>query len=159
VKRELQLLDPKLMLQAETLSVSIRDLLWVQRLCAGLLAIFGGLALLLSTIGIYGVISYSVRQRTREIGVRLALGATPADVQALILRDGIRLVAIGVLIGAVLSLASAGSVGGLLFLRDPRDIFTFTLVPSVLVLVGVVACWAPARRATRIDPLNALRDE
>jgi predicted permease len=159
VKRELQLLDPKLMLQAETLNVSIRDLLWVQRLCAGLLAIFGGLALLLSTIGIYGVISYSVRQRTREIGVRLALGATTRDVQTLILREGIRLVAIGVLIGAVLALASAGSVGGLLFLRDPRDIFTFTLVPSVLVLVGVIACWAPAHRATRIDPIHALRDE
>jgi ABC-type antimicrobial peptide transport system permease subunit len=77
----------------------------------------------------------------------------------MILREGIRLVAIGVLIGAVLALAAAGSVGGLLFLRDPRDIFTFTLVPSVLVLVGVIACLAPAHRATRVDPAIALRDE
>ncbi|MBS1857577.1 MAG: FtsX-like permease family protein, partial [Acidobacteria bacterium] len=159
VKGEVQAMDPKLVLQAETLAVTMRERLWVQRLAAGLLAAFGGLALLLSTLGIYGVISYSVRQRTREIGIRVALGASAADVRALILREGIRLVAIGVIIGAVLSLSAAGWVGGLLFLRNARDLVTFTLVPSVLVLVGTFACWAPALRAARVSPSTALRDE
>ncbi|MDE3166607.1 MAG: ABC transporter permease [Acidobacteriota bacterium] len=159
VKRAVQSLDPKLVLQTETLAVSMRELLWVQRLAAGLLAAFGALATLLSTLGIYGVISYSVHQRTREIGIRVALGASPAEVRAMILREGIRLVAVGVLIGAVLSLSLAGSVSGLLFLHNARDLTTFTLVPSLLVLVGTLACWAPAFRATRVDPSSALRDE
>jgi len=159
VKRELQLLDRNLMLQAETMEVSMRDLLWVQRLSAGLLATFGALALILSTLGLYGVISYSVRQRTRELGIRIAFGATSKDLRMLILREGIRLVAIGVLIGMLLALSTAESVGGLLLLRNPRDVFTFTLVPSLLVLVGVIACWAPTRRASMVDPAIALRDE
>ncbi len=159
VKQQIQSLDRHLMLQAETLAVSMRDLMWVQRLAAGLLAIFGGVALLLSTIGIYGVVSFSVRLRTREIGLRVAMGATAGDVQSMILREGIRLVAIGILIGSVLAFAVANSVEGLLLLRHPRDLFTFTLVPSVLVLVGLLACWAPALRATRVDPAVALRDE
>jgi ABC-type antimicrobial peptide transport system permease subunit len=123
------------------------------------LAIFGVLALLLSTIGIYGVISYSVRQRKRELGIRIALGATPKEVRGMILREGIRLVAIGVIAGTILALSAAQSVVGMLVLRHPRDVFTFTLVPSVLVLVGLLACWGPARRAMRIDPAIALRDE
>ncbi len=159
VKREVQSMDPKLVLQTETLAVTMRELLWVQRLAAGLLAAFGALATLLSTLGIYGVISYSVHQRTREIGIRVALGASPAEVRAMILREGIRLVAVGVLIGAVMSLSLAGSVSGLLFLHNARDLTTFTLVPSILVLVGTFACWAPAFRATRVDPSSALRDE
>src|SRR5215831_18734779 len=99
VKREMQILDRNFLLQAETLDVTIRELLWVQRLSAGLLAVFGSLALVLSTIGIYGVIAYSVRQRTREIGVRIALGASSTDVRRQILREGMRLVAIGIVAG------------------------------------------------------------
>jgi predicted permease len=159
VKREMQLLDRNFLLQAETLDVTMRELLWVQRLSAGLLAVFGTLALVLSTIGIYGVIAYSVRQRTREIGLRIALGASLGEVQTQILREGMRLVMIGVAVGAVISLMAADSVSGLLFLRSPRDWFTFTLVPSILGLVGVVACWIPAMRAARVDPAVALRDE
>jgi ABC-type antimicrobial peptide transport system permease subunit len=159
VKREMQQLDRYFLLQAETLEVSLHDLLWVQRLSAGLLAVFGGLALLLSTIGIYGVIAYSVRQRTREIGLRLALGATVFDVRMLILREGIRLVAIGVVAGAVIALSAAGSVAGMLFLSGSRDAITFTLVPAILGVVGLMACWVPAMRATRVDPAVALRDE
>ncbi len=159
VRRELQTLDRNLLLQVESLETSVRELLWAQRLSAWLLAIFGALALLLATVGIYGVISYSVRQRTREIGVRLALGATAADVQRMILREGVRLVAIGVAAGGAVSLAAADSVGSMLFIKNPRDALTFTMVPAVLAAVGVVACWIPAIRATRIDPSVALRDE
>jgi predicted permease len=159
VRRQVQALDGNLLLQAESVETSIRELLWAQRLSAGLLAVFGGLALLLATIGIYGVISYSVRQRTREIGVRLALGATVDDIHRMILREGARLVGIGVVAGAGVSLAAAGRVGGMLFLRNPRDVLTFTLVPAILAAVGVVACWIPAVRATHIDPSVALRDE
>ena len=159
VRRQVQALDGNLLLQAESVETSIRELLWAQRLSAGLLAVFGGLALLLATIGIYGVISYSVRQRTREIGVRLALGATVDDIHRMILREGARLVGIGVVAGAGVSLAAAGRVGGMLFLRHPRDVLTFTLVPAILAAVGVVACWIPAVRATHIDPSVALRDE
>jgi predicted permease len=159
VRRQVQALDGKLLLQVESVETSIRELLWAQRLSAGLLAVFGGLALLLATIGIYGVISYSVRQRTREIGVRLALGATVDDIHWMILREGARLVAIGVVAGAGVSLAAAGRVGGMLFLHNPRDVLTFTLVPAILALVGVVACWIPAVRATNVDPSVALRDE
>jgi putative ABC transport system permease protein len=100
-----------------------------------------------------------VRQRTREIGVRLALGATVDDIRWMILREGARLVGIGVVAGAAVSLAAAGRVGGMLFLRNPRDVLTFTLVPAILALVGVVACWIPALRATNVDPSVALRDE
>ena len=143
----------------ESLETSIRELLWAQRLSAGLLAVFGGLGLVLATIGIYGVISYSVRQRTREIGVRLALGATVGGIHRMILREGVRLVAIGVVLGGGVSLAAAGWVGSMLFLKNPRDVLTFTLVPAMLMVVGVVACWIPAIRATNIDPSVALREE
>jgi len=105
------------------------------------------------------VISYSVRQRTREIGVRMALGATMDDIHRMILREGTRLVAIGVVAGAGVALAAAGKVGGMLFLHNPRDVLTFTLVPSILALVGVAACWIPAVRATNVDLSVALRDE
>jgi predicted permease len=159
VRRAVQGLDGNLLLQAESLETSIRELLWAQRLSAGLLAVFGVLALLLATIGIYGVISYSVRQRSREIGVRLALGATVGDIHRMILREGMRLVAIGVAAGGAVSLAAAGSVGSLLFLKNARDVLTFTLVPALLAVVGVIACWVPAIRATNVDPSVALRDE
>ena len=159
VRRQVQSLDRNLLLQTETLQTSIRELLWAQRLSAGLLATFGVLALLLTTIGIYGVISYSVRQRTREIGVRLSLGATVGDVRRMILWEGLRLVAIGVAAGEGAALGAAGGVGSMLFLQNPRDLLTFTLVPAALVAVGALACWIPAMRATRIDPSVALRDE
>jgi predicted permease len=159
VKRELQTLDRNLMLQAEPFDVTIRDLLWSQRLSATLLSVFGLLALLLAVIGIYGVISYSVRQRRREMGIRMALGATPADVQYLILGEGVRLITFGVIAGSILSLALAGSVESMLFLKSSRDMFTFTLVPAFLTLVGILACWVPARKSSHTDPSIALRDE
>jgi predicted permease len=159
VHRRLQRLDRNLMLDAKSLQESIRNLLWAQRFGATLLAVFGALALLLSMIGIYGVIAYSVHQRRREMGIRMALGATPADVQFLVLGGGIRLIAIGVIAGCILSLAAAGTVESMLFLKSSRDMFTFTLVPAVLTLVGVLACWAPAVRSSHTDPSITLHDE
>lgn len=158
-RRELQTLDRNFLLQAETLETSTHDLLWAQRLAATLLAIFGGLALFLSTIGIYGLISYNVRRRTREIGIRIALGATPSAVQRMVLGDGVRLVAIGVLAGSVVAFFAAGQVSEILFLSNPRDVFTFTLVPAILTLAAILACWIPAMRATAIPTATALRDE
>jgi predicted permease len=159
VRRELQPLDRNLMLQAESMEDSIRNLLWAQRFSAWLLTIFGALALLLSVIGIYGVIAYSVRQRRREIGVRMAIGATPSDVQFMVLGEGVRLITLGVIAGSILALAVAGSVESMLFLKSSRDVFTFTLMPAILTLVGIAACWVPAIRSSHADPALALRDE
>jgi ABC-type antimicrobial peptide transport system permease subunit len=159
VRREIQPLNRSLMLQAETFDMSLRDQLWSQRLSAGLLGVFGILALLLAVIGIYGVIAYSVRQRRREMGIRMALGAAPGDVQYMVLGEGVRLIAFGVIAGSILSLAVAGSVESMLFLKSSRDMFTFILVPAALTAVGVLACWAPARQCSHTDPSVALRNE
>jgi predicted permease len=159
VHHEIQSMDRNLLLLSETLDTTIQDTLWVQRLSAALLTVFGALALLLATIGIYGVISYSVNQRVREIGVRMALGATPGDVQMMVVREGVRLVSIGVLVGTSVSLGSSRLVQSMLLVTSSRDALTFILVPAILSLVAIVACWLPARRATRIEPLTALRDE
>src|SRR6185369_3351698 len=107
--------------------------------------------LLLATIGIFGVISYSVTVRVREIGVRMALGATAGDVQIMILQEGVRLVAIGVVVGLVISMSLSSMVQSMLFVISARDAATFILVPSILTLVAILACWLPARRATRIE--------
>jgi predicted permease len=159
VRREVQRLDRNLLLQSESIGGIIRESLWAQRLSAGLLGVFGGLALVLAAVGIYGVVSYSATRRVREIGVRMALGATPAEVQTMILREGIRLVAMGVAAGLAMALAGSRAVEGMLFATSPRDAATFVLVPSVLTLVAVLACWIPAARATRIEPAAALREE
>jgi predicted permease len=159
LRREVQLLDHNLYLQAETVEAYVQQSLWPQRLSAGLLAVFGGLALLLSTIGIYGVIAYSVTQRRREMGLRMALGATPGNVRAMVLGDGMRLVAMGVAFGTVIALGTSRMVESMLFVIGPRDALTFVVVPTVLSLVALIACWVPAVRATAIDPAMVLRDE
>ena len=128
-----------------------------RRLQAVLLGIFASVALLLAGIGIYGVISYSVAQRTHEIGIRAALGATEARLMGLILRRGVLLAVIGLVVGVGGSLGLTRLMESLLFGVGARDPFTMTLVAVVLALVAVIACYVPARRATKIDPLLALR--
>jgi putative ABC transport system permease protein len=155
----LQKLDPNLPMDAKSVRSSMANLLWAQRVLAALLGAFGGLALALAVVGIYGVVSYSVHQRAREIGVRMALGATEADVQRMILAQGIRLVAVGLAIGLAVALVASQLVEKLLLVVNPRDSVTFILVPSLLALVATVACWLPAHRATRVDPALALRSE
>jgi ABC-type antimicrobial peptide transport system permease subunit len=116
-------------------------------------------ALLLAAIGIYGVISYSVAQRTREIGVRMALGARAWDVLRLILRNGFKLGGIGLAIGIAGALLSSRLMTKLLFDVKPTDALTFVSVSIGLLVVASLACYVPARRATKVDPLVALRDE
>jgi len=154
-----QALDRNLLLQSQSTRDIIHEALWAQRLSADLLAVFGSLALTLAAIGMYGVISYSVNQRRREFGVRMALGATAGDVEALVLREGIRLVAFGVVVGMALALVVSSAVESMLFATAARDALTFVTVPAILALVGVIACWIPAHRATRVDPAQALREE
>ena len=159
VRREVQALAPALVLQTESTRELMSEALWAQRLSARLLGVFGLLALTLATLGIYGVLSYSVNQRRRELGVRMALGATAADVHRLVLRDGVRLVALGAWAGLMLALAGSRLVDSLLYSSGGRDALPFLAVPVILGVVAVVACWVPAHRATRIDPASALREE
>jgi putative ABC transport system permease protein len=124
-----------------------------------LLAIFAGVALVLTIIGLYGVMSYSVAQRTNEIGIRMALGAQTRDVLGLIVKDGVKIVGIGLLIGMGGALMLTRLLESLLFGVTTRDPLTFLAIAAVLSLVAMLACYIPALRATRVDPLEALRCE
>jgi ABC-type antimicrobial peptide transport system permease subunit len=124
-----------------------------------LLTLFSSLSLTLAALGIYGVISYSVAQRTNEIGIRMALGARPGDVLRLISGTGLRLALAGTVIGAVGAFVLTRTMSGLLFGVSSFDPVTFLLMASALVLVTLAACYIPARRAAKVDPLIALRYE
>jgi putative ABC transport system permease protein len=130
-----------------------------QRFNTLLLVIFAMVALLLAMIGVFGVIHYSVAQRTHELGIRIALGAQRRDVFKLVLGQGLGLVAIGVVIGSAAALALTRLIAGLLFGVSPNDATTFVLVSATVIVVALLACYLPARRATRVDPLVALRYE
>ncbi|HEY0702703.1 MAG TPA: ABC transporter permease [Candidatus Acidoferrales bacterium] len=129
------------------------------RFAVMLLGAFGALALILATIGMYGVISYSVAQRTQEIGIRLALGAQRAGVLRMVIGHGARLALLGIAIGLAAAFVMARLIGGFLYGVQPSDPLTFAAVSALLLAVGLVACYIPARRATRVDPLVALRYE
>jgi putative ABC transport system permease protein len=124
-----------------------------------LLAILAGLALLIAAVGIYGVMSFAVSQRTREIGTRIALGSSPAQVFRLVIGDGLRLTAIGVVIGLIAGAAFARYLSTLLFQVGAVDPLVVLAVTVLLVGVALIACYMPARRATRVDPTVALRYE
>lgn len=130
-----------------------------RRLNVILIGAFGLLALLLAVIGLYGVMAFQVAQRTREMGVRLALGASRRDVLRLVVGEGMRLVGIGLLLGVAAALLLSGSIAALLFDVTPRDLSVFVGVAAVLAAAGVLATYLPARRATRVDPVVALRGD
>jgi putative ABC transport system permease protein len=130
-----------------------------RRLNMLLFALLGGLALTLATVGVYGVVAYSVSQRTHEIGVRMAIGAKPGDVVRMVLNEGGRLAVAGVALGSVVALAGARLIRGLLFEVSATDPATFAAVAVGLLGVALLASYIPARRATRVDPMIALRGE
>jgi predicted permease len=144
---------------AETMQEHLRQALFLPRLAGTLFGIFGFIGLVLAAIGLYGVMSYSVSRRTREIGIRIALGAQLSAVRRLILRQGMVLTVVAIALGLPAAFVVAGLLSSFLYGIRPHDAMTFTLVPLFLAAVALVACWVPAWRATRIDPQIALRYE
>ena len=133
--------------------------LWIMRAGATLFSVFGALALGLSVVGVYGVKAYSVARRTREIGIRMALGAQSRTVQWMILREGFAMVAAGLALGLLLAFGTGKIVSSILFEVSSTDPLAFTLAPAVLATAALLATWLPARRATKISPMAALRTE
>jgi putative ABC transport system permease protein len=145
--------------QIRTMESIVGETFSRQRFSALLLAGFSITALILAAIGIYGVLAYSVTERTREIGVRVALGAQPRQIVGMVVGNGARLVIAGTLAGIAGGLALSGLLKSLLFGVGPRDTATFVTVPAVLVVVALLAAYVPARRASRLHPMDALRTE
>jgi len=137
----------------------LRDALFLPRLAGTLFGIFGFLGLTLAAVGLYGVMNYWVSRRTREIGIRLALGAQTARVQRLIIRQGMVLTAIAVVPGLAAAWVVAKLFASVLYGVAPHDLAIFTLVPLFLIAVALLACWIPSRRAASAEPLIALRHE
>jgi putative ABC transport system permease protein len=165
VRGEVQALDPNLALYSVATMeqrIAERPATFMRRYPALLMAVFAALALSLAAVGIYGVVSYSVKQRTHEIAIRLALGAQSRDVLRLVIGQGMRLAAAGVVIGLALALALAKLMTGfsaLLYGVRATDSTTFALIALLLLAVALLACYVPARRTTQVDPLTALRSE
>jgi ABC-type antimicrobial peptide transport system permease subunit len=130
-----------------------------ERIIAQLAGVFGGFALLLACLGLYGILSFRVAQRTREIGLRVALGATLWKVIALVLHQGLKLVVVGGAIGSVVALTATRSLAALLYGVSPADPLTFAAVLGALTGAASLACWLPARRAANVDAMTALRCE
>ena len=139
--------------------VDINPQLWVVRSGASMVSLFAGLALTLAVVGIYGVMAYAVVRRTREIGIRRALGATPAKVLRMIVSEGLVMMCAGVVLGVVLAFGLDRAFSSMLFEVSPVDPFAFTLAPAVLIVTALLACWLPVRRAMHVDPMVALRYE
>ena len=160
IRREMRAYDPKLPVLQATTMTAFHDgslQLWAVRAGGRLFLVFGVLALLLAVVGLYGVKSYIVSQRTREIGIRMALGARPGDVLAMMLREGAALAAVGVALGLPLAALLGFAVSSMLYDVKPMDPVVFVTAPAALAMAALFATWLPARRATRVTPLTALR--
>jgi putative ABC transport system permease protein len=143
----------------QTLESGLGNTLGSQRIVASLTSVFAGLAVLLSMLGLYSVLAYAVTQRTSEIGIRLALGASSGQVLALVLRHGLKLVVLGLGVGLAITATTAQLLQSLLFEIEPVDPLLYAAVTALFALVALLACLLPARRATKVDPLIALRAE
>jgi ABC-type antimicrobial peptide transport system permease subunit len=160
VQSRIQSIDPGVArFNVATVEQQMGEQISQRRFQTFLVGLFSVVALVLSATGIYGLMHYLVVQRTNEIGVRMALGARHGNVLMLVLRQGLTLAAVGVVCGTLGALGLTGLLAGLLYGVTPTDPATFVLAPAVLLAVAVAACWIPARRAARIDPLTALRQE
>jgi putative ABC transport system permease protein len=160
VREELGRIDRDMPLRAvNTMEGVIAETLWRARLSAWLLGLFAALAAALAAAGLYGVLSYAVSQRTPEVGLRLALGAQAGDVLRMVLGEGFKLAIAGLALGLVAAFAVSRLLASQLFGVTPTDPLTYAGVALLLIAVALVACWIPARRATKVDPLVALRHE
>jgi putative ABC transport system permease protein len=160
VRGQLQTLDTNMAItNVQTIREIMSEGLWAPRMGAGLLAVFGGLALILAVMGVYGVLSYSVSQQTREIGIRMSLGAQQGQVLRLVIGQGVRLAIAGLVLGLLAALGLMRVLSSLLFGVSAHDPVTFGGVSLVLVAAAILACYIPARRAAKVDPIIALRYE
>jgi putative ABC transport system permease protein len=160
VRGQVQSLDTNLALtNVNTIEELINQGLWAPRVGAALLSVFGALALLLAVVGVYGVLSYSVNQQTREIGIRMAMGAQTGRVLKLVVGQGMRLALVGLVLGLVIAFAAMRVLSTLLFGVSAHDPVIFVGVSLVLLAAAILACYIPARRATKVDPMVALRYE
>ena len=160
VRNEVRRFDDRVaLIEPTTLSRTLDSKVAQPRFNMLTLAGFASLALALTAVGLYGLLSYSVARRTREIGVRLALGARPEQVRSLIVGEGLRLVGLGGLIGLVTAAAASQLMAALLFGVAPRDAVSFAAGAATLFLVGAGAAWIPARRASKVGPGSALRTD
>jgi putative ABC transport system permease protein len=159
IRGEVRRLDPEIALsQVRTMEEVISNSVADRRLQLALLGAFGLLALALAVVGIYGVMAYHVSERRREVGIRMALGASASDVIAEVVGNGMRLVGLGILLGGAAAYAISGSMQRLLFRVSPTDWTTFVVSALVLAAAGVLACYLPARRASRLVPIEALQE-
>jgi putative ABC transport system permease protein len=160
VRRELRAAFPVVAIRnVQTMESVLHDSVAPARLSMRLVGAFAMVALITAALGVFGVLSFVVAQRTRELGIRMALGAAPGDVRRMVIVYGGRLATAGLVIGLLGSLALTRLISKLLFGVAPTDPLTFTSVSAILLGIGVLASWIPARRATRIDPITALRSD
>ena len=160
IKRLIAELDLTLpILNSQTMEEHAALGLFPQRLTLWVASALGGVALLLALIGIYGITAYGVAQRTREIGIRIALGSSPNSVQGMVVRSGVRLGAIGVAVGIVAAIAATRLLESMLYGVSGADPIALVAASTVLIGAALVASWLPARRASRVDPMVALRQE
>ena len=160
VRSHVQALDNNLALTNwNTIGELLDQGLWAPRMGAALLAVFGGVALILAVVGVYGVLSYSVNQQTREIGIRMAMGAQTRSVLKLVVKQGMRLAIVGLVLGLVVAFAAMRVLSSLLFGVSAHDPLIFGGVMLILATAAILACYIPARRAAHVDPLVALRYE
>jgi ABC-type antimicrobial peptide transport system permease subunit len=159
IRHEIQSIDPGLPVFGISSMNDVLDRsLALRRFSADAVGGFAALALLLASIGIYGLLAYMVGQRSREIGLRMALGARRWDVLKLILRKGAVLAGVGIVVGVIVSAATASMMASLLYGVHPRDLLVFLAVPLLLFAIALLASYFPARRATKVDPMFALRE-
>jgi putative ABC transport system permease protein len=160
VREAIRASDPNLpVFDVYTMEQLRRQGFWEYRFFGGMFTIFGGIALFLAAIGLYGVLSYSVSQRVREIGVRVALGARNGHVMRLVLQQGMILALIGIGFGLLFSFGATRVVGSILYDTSPTDPLSFAGISTLLAAIAALACYLPARRALEVDPLEALRGE